>query len=191
MNVSNKQNIFLISGKVGVGKSSFAIACDTICKHMAFNSQVIAFADELKRIAMNLGWDRKKDEKGRKFLIDLGLAARNYDLDIWAKTLWNGIDDFADFIFVDDWRFINEYEFFNQLAKDPANSLQLFLIRIESPEREALKGSKLYNDESEIGLDNFDKSLYNYIIVNDGTLEDLYNKALDVIKEVKKNLKIW
>jgi hypothetical protein len=155
---------------------------------MAFNSQIIAFADELKRTAIHLGWDKKKDEKGRKFLIELGRSARNYDLDIWAKNLWNEVDDFTDFVFVDDWRFINEYEFINKLKSD---SLNPYLIRIESPERESLKGSNLYNDESELGLDNFDKMLYNYVIVNDGTLEDLYNKALDVIKEVKKNLKIW
>jgi len=191
MGIPDKQIIFLVTGKAGVGKTSFAIACNTICFHMAFKSKLMAFADEIKNTAQLLGWDRKKDERGRRFLLELGKAGRNYYIDMWAKHLFDKVDEFTDFVFVDDWRFDNEYRFFKRIVKESKGTVDLYLVKIESPERESLRGTSLYTDESEVDLNNLDPSVYNYVINNEGTLEDLYNKALDVIKDVKKNLKIW
>lgn len=190
MNIANKQSIFLISGKAGVGKTSFAIACDMICKNMAFHSKVASFADEIKKTAISLGWDKDKSERGRKFLIDLGEAGRNYDLDMWSKKLYEKIDWFVDFVFVDDLRLERELQFFKLIEKDSDN-IAVYTVRILSPQRESLSNSLLYSTETEIDLDKFDNDFFDYVIYNDGTLEDLYIKALDVIKKVKSTLKIW
>ena len=49
---------------------------DTVCSIMGLKR--FAFADRLKEIAYSIGWDGKKDDRGRKLLIDLGAAIRAY-----------------------------------------------------------------------------------------------------------------
>lgn len=192
MNIADKQTIFLVSGKAGVGKTTFSIACDGIAKHMGFSSNVLSFAGELKRTARDLGWDGKKDERGRKFLQELGKVVRNYDVDTWARILlYKMIPENLDFVFIDDWRFENEYLYFRRGFEGLWETTNLVTVKIVAPNREILKGTKAALDESEIGLDKFDESLYNYVINNEGSLEDFYKNSLDIMKEIKKELKIW
>ena len=59
--------ILIINGKPRTGKSIF---CNTAFQKCGL---VYCFStiDEVKRLARYLGWDGKKDEKGRKFLSDI------------------------------------------------------------------------------------------------------------------------
>lgn len=78
--------------------------------------RVISFAKSLKRLALDLGWDGKKDERGRRLLQGLGQTLRAYDPDFWIKK--------ADFnpvkvdtpVFIDDLRFQNELEYLKRHA---------------------------------------------------------------------------
>jgi hypothetical protein len=62
-------------------------------------------------MAHTVGWDGKKDEKGRKLLQDLGLVVRDYDPNYWIDSLmvemWTNGPPSGNF-YVDDLRFKNE-----------------------------------------------------------------------------------
>ena len=76
--------IFLISGKAESGKNTVA---DFIANHynsLNLDRNVLvrdyAFADEVKEIACRLGWDRRKDSKGRELLQQIGAWGRYYNI---------------------------------------------------------------------------------------------------------------
>jgi hypothetical protein len=165
-----------------------------------FTPYVFSFANGVKDAARDgFNWDGKKDTKGRQLLQDVGKTGRQYDKDIWIKKMLNerGDDTFIiDFMVIDDWRFINEADYLINNVPE----LQVVKIRIESPEREILKGTEQYNDISEISLPSIpveegtldvffykDKEIYDYIIVNTGTLSDLAQTVGTIMEtEVKK-----
>lgn len=177
-----KTACILISGRAGVGKSALAtILKEEFTKH-SLNVEKFSFASSLKEVAKVMYWDGKKDERGRKFLQDLGKVGRAYNKDLWCKNLIenvipNRVGFPFDIITVDDWRFPNEYDFVT------SNYLyHIFTVRIEASNREILKDSPAYNDVSETGLDDF-----NFDLVIDNTedgLELLREKAQELIKMV-------
>ena len=71
----------ILSGKAGAGKDT----CGEYLVSLGYKRY--AFADELKEIARELGWNGEKDEKGRTFLQELGSAGRNYDPDMWIAVI--------------------------------------------------------------------------------------------------------
>ena len=83
-------------------------------KHSKSPVILIPFAKALKRIAFDLGWDGKKDERGRKLLQLLGTdVCRNCIADDYWIKKW--VEQYEDaptnaHIIADDVRFINEVE---------------------------------------------------------------------------------
>lgn len=186
----SKTLVILISGKAGVGKSTAARYFNNFFLNDGYETTIVPFASELKTLAMYLGWNGKKDEKGRQFLIELGQVARKYDKNVWAKFAYSAIVEdpvTIDIALIDDWRFMNEGLFF---ANDPF--IQTYFVRVEAPERELLKGTDQYNDESENSLPSQCDSmnLYDYCIDNSGSLEQLeqqINKiASDILSRCEK-----
>jgi len=169
----------LISGKAGVGKS---ISASLLHKYLeerhGINREIFNFAKAVKETAKFLGWNGEKDTKGRRFLQHLGQTAREYNKDIWVeKTIYGEIEKYytypLDVVLIDDWRFPNEAEF---ISRSPL--YEVVKLRIESPGREILKGTPEYNEESEISLPKAVESpeYYDYILFNEGTIEDLSEK---------------
>ena len=68
-------------GLAGSGKDTAAEALGE------FGYWKAAFANHLKQLAYEFGWDGKKDERGRALLQDLGMAARKYNPDFWIEQL--------------------------------------------------------------------------------------------------------
>jgi len=79
------------------GKDSFAkvLAC-ALADKTNLSVAVIAFADPLKQMAREMGWDGKKDEKGRRFLQTLGQLGREYDEDFWVKQWEKNCAEFSE-----------------------------------------------------------------------------------------------
>jgi hypothetical protein len=186
-----KMQVILVSGKAGTGKTTTANILKKLFVEDNRNAIVTPFAYGLKLVCKNLGWDGVKDAKGRQFLIDIGRSGRTYDKDTWVKLSWSLVQDspfpLVAYI-VDDWRYPNEREFF---IKNP--QIDVTTIRVEAPDREILKGSPLYNDDTETSLPtsnefwtNFtsiENTLYNYIIDNSKDMESL-EKTCQIIYNV-------
>jgi hypothetical protein len=108
-----EEQVFIIgfTGKAGSGKSSVAEAT---------TAKVFSFARSLKDIAKFLGWDGKKEYKGRQLLQQLGDVGREYNPNIWIENLERDMRDqlmddkyYGDISIygIDDVRFDNEGKF--------------------------------------------------------------------------------
>lgn len=175
--------VLLISGKAGVGKTTFANFIKKYAEENKIKANIIPFASGVKEVARLAGWDGVKDSKGRRFLQEIGNSGRNYDKDIWVKKAYNNviIDGSSFIILHDDWRFPNESEYiFSQLF------YSVHPIRIEAPSRELLKGTPEYNDESEISLPSGPNHLiYEYCIENEKlSLKELEETAIYLLLNI-------
>ncbi len=189
-----KQTIILITGKAGVGKTTLScILRDYINTNLKLNSHIYSFAMKLKECAkFYFGWDGNKDDKGRELLQNIGRVGRIYNKDIWVEFLltrvWAENLIPPDIVIVDDWRFPNELEY---LVKQELYNV--VTIRIESPEREILKESNTYEDISETSLPSVfpgeENTMYDYVIHNNGELEELKEKAINIVENILRKEK--
>lgn len=69
-----KKRILVISGSASVGKDTFA---SILSQHVSVRT--VHIADKAKKVARSIGWNGKKDEKGRKLLSDLKIAIDEFD----------------------------------------------------------------------------------------------------------------
>jgi hypothetical protein len=176
--------IILVSGKAGVGKTTFA---DFVMKNLPPDvkkySAKGAFATVVKQVAKMMGWNGQKDDNGRKLLQNVGNVGREYNSDTWVGTLINFLMEVniipLDLIIIDDWRFPNELNWF----LNKPNEYKVYTVRISAPSREMLRGTPYYNDVSETSLPD-ESSNYNYYIDNEGSLEALEQAAKDVLENV-------
>jgi hypothetical protein len=152
-------------GLAGSGKDTAAMALTALGWRRA------AFADRLKSLAFTIGWDGHKDERGRRLLQDLGMAARKYNADFWimeANCVINSSgENFASIPRVwTDVRFENEAQF--------VRSRGGMIIRIKRP---GLISSDTHESELKQFEIHADKE-----VVNGGTIEELHAAILDTIK---------
>lgn len=169
----NKQ-IFVINGSGGVGKDSFVefVSIGLNDKLKKFHT-VINFSsiDKVKEIAKEIGWNGKKTEKDRKFLSDLKILTSEY-CDMPYKSIKNKVDEFKS-----------------------DNDSKVLFLHIREPEeiQKAVKefGAKtilvIRNSVKHITSNIADENVFNYkydfIINNNGTKEELYNKAKKFIEK--------
>lgn len=145
-------------GLAGSGKDTAAKAL----KELYF--QRVAFADRVKDIAFDFGWNGLKDERGRKLLQDLGMAGRAYKPSIWIDYVHEETVGFGNHVFTDV-RFQNEADYIRGLGG--------IIVRIVRP------GIISGNHESELKQSEIAADIE---IVNDGAIEDLHEKIRNLIK---------
>jgi len=160
----NKQ-VIIINGTGGSGKDTFVEFCSEFAKVTNISS-----VDKVKEAAKILvGWNGEKDEKSRKLLVDLKQLSIEYN-DSPTKYIVDEYEKFrngdSEYLFVH----IREIEEIKKI-KELLNAKTLL---IRNP-RVALITSN--NSDG-----NVYKYEYDYTIENDGTLEDLKQKAGDFIK---------
>jgi hypothetical protein len=181
-----KRLAILVSGKAGVGKTTTSKILKAAFIELGYATEIVPFASGLKNTALRLGWDGNKDSKGRQFLIELGLAGRNYDKDTWAKYTYENLIEHNsvnyDIILNDDWRYPNESEYVN---RHPLYSMAR--IRIEAPDREILRNTPQYTDSSETSLPSYTNSAhgyYDYFIDNSGSMEKLEEQCKLILDDI-------
>jgi len=169
------KNIVLIGGAAGSGKDTVAnFLCD------CFGFHRIAYADALKQhvsskynIPINLMYSQEGKNSMinvkntymsvRNLLIKEGTDTRLMDSNIWVNEVKDYICKYnLQRIVIPDFRFINEYTVFYKYFPS-----QIHTLKIVRPD------IKISNDISEHQLDNF---IFDNVIVNDGTIEQLKYK---------------
>lgn len=165
----NKQ-IFIINGSGRVGKDTF---CNLIRDYSGHDTYIISSVDDIKKKAKLMGWDGiSKTEKDRKFLSDLK------DLCTWYN------DAPYDYI-------RQQIMYFEATPKS-----EIMFIHIREPkEIEKIKQKYPYiktilitnknvphitSNEADAGVFDYH---YDYVIRNDGSLDELKDKALELLKE--------
>lgn len=181
-----KSLLFMFSGKAGVGKTFSSEFVVSELSKLDYNAAKISFAYGVKKIATLMGWNGVKDQKGRRLLQGIGQVGRMYDENTWVADTINRLDNaplIYDVVCIDDVRFPNEYTY----VRDTQPLFKPVLIRIESKDREILKGTPEAHEISEIALDNYE--LFDYVVQNPVYDNSYILKALTEIVglEVLKN----
>jgi phosphomevalonate kinase len=109
-------------------------------------------------------------------LIELGNRMREEDPDYWIKAVLEA----GDSILVSDMRLKNEFNSFKKM--------NAITIRVNSPREERAKRGLIVSeyDSTEVDLDDITE--WDYVLYNDGTHEELKQKARDLANEIKKRL---
>lgn len=122
--------VVVINGIGGSGKDTFVEACNKVYGYRVYNLSMI---DYIKKIAQSLGWDGKKDNKGRSFLSDLKDSLESYNdspyiavkEEIQKIINYDKNNKELTVIFVharepiDIARFVNDYNAFTVLVRRP------------------------------------------------------------------------
>lgn len=176
--------IVLISGKAGVGKSlASQIFLELVNTLDYLDSTVMHFAEDIKSIAKDrFGWNGEKDSKGRALLQGIGQTGRAYNPYMWAEKVLTKINSnpgIYDFVFIDDWRFPNEYEYLKNNS-----DYMIVSLCIEAEKREILKNTSAYNEISETALDTVRG--YDFLIINGGTKAELQKYLAEALVYIIK-----
>lgn len=164
------EKIILISGKARHGKDTVASFLKESFEVKGKRVLICHYSDLLKFIAATyLGWDGKKDEKGRRLLQRIGTdVIRVQEPNLWVDFVIKMLRYFGDeydYVLVPDTRFPNEVDRVKDAFGDKA-----FHARVVRPNFDNDLTQEQRNHPSETALDGFDTD---FVFTNDGTLDDL------------------
>ena len=156
--------IIIINGNGGVGKDEFVKQCQVI-NSKVMNYSSINFA---KKIAKECGWNGAKTEKDRKFLSDLKDLLTEYD-DVPLKDMKRFVNACKKkYVFLH----MREPSEIEKCAKE-FNAITLLVRNNRVP--------NITTNHADKDVENFE---YDYIIENNGSLEDLKDSAETFLKEI-------
>lgn len=164
----NSRWVIVINGPGGSGKDSFVKFCRRLLKKSKIKVYNISSIDPVKRTARKMGWDGTKDKRSRKFLADL-------------KFLWIIFNDGPTEYLAKEigqiqigviFLHIREPEEIAKIVSRVPNIVTLHLTR---------NGLETIGNSSDDETGNFD---YSHHIQNDGSLEDLEERARRFLEEL-------
>jgi len=93
-----------IAGRMRTGKT-------TVAKYLVerYGFFVTGFAESIKDIARQVGWDGNKDERGRTLLQELGTVVRHYNASFWIDKTLAELPAGRNIV-IDDMRMVLEHE---------------------------------------------------------------------------------
>ena len=167
---------FIINGRPRSGKDTFVNFC---LEELGAFGKLISTVDFVKKIATECGWDGTKDLKNRKFLSDLKDLLTNWGDVPYKKTLqeidmfkfdlncWNVSDKGVVFIMCREPKEIERFE-----RELNAKSVLIQRASVEFEQQSNHADSEVLNHK------------YDYIIENNGTIDELKEKAKDFLKNL-------
>ena len=173
--------IYVICGKARHGKDTTALAI----KKAYGDKKVInlSYGSYIKEFAKNISdWDGRDETKPRELLQHLGteVIRNNIDKDFFIKRLCNDIRVYSyyfDVITISDARFPDEIITPKKLFDDV---ITIKVVRSNFDTNLTLEEQK---HSTETALDGFDD--YDYVIENNGTIDELDKRVLKIVKEVE------
>ena len=171
--------IVVINGAPRAGKDTFVEECRRLIgRERCLN---ISTVDFVKEIATKAGWDGRKTPEARKFLSDLKDIMTEYG-DIPFRKVKGAINSFRWELeeYANDWYVENSLVFIH--CREPeeiarferelhAQSLLIRRPSVENAEQSNHADAEVFNYN------------YTYTIYNDGTLDELRQKAIDFVME--------
>lgn len=154
--MSSDKMIFVVNGKPRAGKDTFAQILNEYMDVYKYSS-----VTKVKEIAKQCGWTGAKEEKDRKFLHELKMLTSSYS-DMSYNDVMEEIDKFkkgeldADIFVVD----VREPEEIDRLVK----ATKAFTIFIENN-----RVPSITSNAADANVENYK---YDFVIQNNGTLED-------------------
>lgn len=147
----------IINGCGGVGKDEFIKKCK-LYKDNIVNMSTIEY---VKKVAIQCGWNGKKDDKGRRLLSDIKDALTRYN-NIPVKHILESLHNYSDSIIFIHCREPDEIT----LLKNMLNAKSLLITNANVVPIETNHADKcVFNIE------------YDYVVDNSGTIGDLIEAA--------------
>lgn len=172
--------IVLIGGKARVGKDTFA---DYLYEELEKNGKKpvkMQISQYIKYYAIKyFDWDGEEETKPRELLQHLGTEIIRNKIDKYFH-IDRLIQDIRVLSYYYDYFIISDVRLEEEIEKPKKEFNDVVSIKIER-ENDVLT-KKEQSHITEIGLDNYND--FDYIIENNGTIEELKNKAIDLLKEM-------
>lgn len=151
--------VFIVNGKPRAGKDTFA---EILNKYMRVHKY--SSVTRVKKIAALCGWDGKKEERDREFLHELKMLTSRYS-DLSYNDVVNEIEQYrngeiaADVLLVD----VREPEDIKRLV-EATGAFTVFIQNDNIP--------NITSNAADANVENYD---YDFVILNNGTLDDFDN----------------
>lgn len=174
--------IFIISGKANSGKDTTCELINNYIKLKGLNSINLQFSSYIKMYAKVIsGWDGQEDTKPRSLLQKLGtsIIREKIDNEFFIKRIIGDIKVYSyycDAITISDARLPEEIDsIYNEFEN-------VIRINIERPNFNNNLNEIEKKHRTEVALDGYNS--YDYILINDGSIEDLNEKVKKIVDEV-------
>ncbi len=174
--------IFIVSGKANSGKDTTCELINNYIKLKELTSVNLQFSSYIKMYAKVIsGWNGEEDTKPRSLLQEIGtsIIRDKIDNEFFIKRIIGDIKVYSyycDTITISDARLPEEID---SIYENFDNVIRINIVR---PNFDNNLNSKEKKHRTEIGLDGYNN--YDYVITNDGSLEDLNKKIKELVDEV-------
>lgn len=178
--------IILLGGKANSGKDSTAEYIDEYYRSRGLDVVNIQIAYYIKMYAKQIAhWDGDNETKPRQLLQDLGteLIRKQIDEYFFIKRILQDIDIYSryfDVITISDGRLPEEF------ASIKVAYPETVTVHVTRPNYNSRLSKKQKEHVTESLVDEIE---YDYDIVNDGTLDDLQKKAIELVQMIEKETK--
>jgi hypothetical protein len=175
--------IYVISGKARNGKDTIALELKDIYEKKGKKVINLAYGSYIKEYAKKISnWDGSEETKPRELLQTLGtdIIRNQIDSEFFVKRICDDIrvySNFFDVITISDARFPNELDTPKKLFKD------VVIINVVRDNFDNPLSGKEMKHRSETALDDYKN--YDFIVHNDGTINDLNVKIENIVKKVE------
>lgn len=182
--------IIALTGPKGSGKDTVAQTIVDIASDL-FDVKTIAFADPIKQAIQHifqlddtsteeydilkrstLQWNSNSNASGRHVVREIGMLMRGYDEDQFTryveKEITNSNEAWNIWV-VTDLRFNNEYDLMKRFSAK--------IVKVTRPG---------YNYDGHVTEQGFNDSFVDYIIENNGSIEELRSKTQETLKRIMK-----
>lgn len=170
------ERLYVLAGKARSGKDTTADFMEKYYK----NKKIIRlmYGAGVKIYASLLSdWDGSEEDKPRELLQKIAVESREVNPDYTIKRMEEDINilkDYCDIIIITDARMPEEVLMPKEKFKEAIT------IKLERPNFDSPLSLSQQKSLTEVALDNFDN--YDYVVSNDGTLEDLDRKIINLIE---------
>lgn len=178
--------IILFGGKANSGKDSTAAYLGNYYRSRGLDVVNIQISYYIKMYAKEIAkWDGDNETKPRQLLQDLGteLIRKQIDEYFFIKRILQDIDIYSryfDIITISDGRLPEEF------ASIKVAYPETVTVHIVRPDYNSRLTSKQKTHVTEALVDEIE---YDYDVINDGTLEDLEKKAIELGQIIEKETK--
>ena len=175
--------IYVISGKARHGKDTVAMDVKEIYEGKGLKVINLSYGSYIKEYAKKISnWDGTEETKPRELLQELGtdVIRKKIDNDFFVRRICEDIKVYSyyfDIITISDARFPNELEWPKKNFDNVIN------IRVIRDGYDSVLSEKEQKHLTEVAIDEYNN--YDYVIHNDGTLDDLKIKVSDVVRKVE------
>ena len=183
--------VCILNGSGGQGKSTFASDCRDYLENLNEDAKIkspacyeLSTIDWPKEVAQSAGWSvNSKTEKDRKLLSDFKIALEEWDNSPALRVVYNMLNySFVlykrDILFFVNCREPHNIDNFKHIM-DTIFKWPYCTVLVKNP-----RVSDIITNVADAGV--YDYS-YDYTIINDGTREDLTNKAIRFCNDVVLN----